>query len=176
MFKLLRQIKFLTAAVTLLMLGGCATPPSAENMIYTGKVSGKFNKALINEVSLAATTRSTSLAAITSSEISSETFDAALKESLQARGLYSESGRFQLQAHILKIVQPPGNFTMKATTHVQYTLVDRASGKVFFKESVIADHTAITSDAFTGIKRRRLALEGAGKGSIAQFLDQLSQL
>ncbi|MFA7172559.1 MAG: hypothetical protein WC340_03955 [Kiritimatiellia bacterium] len=172
----MKQIKLLTAAITLLMLGGCATAPIAGNMIYTGKVYGKFNKVLINEVAVAKTTRAAPRAAIKSTEINSEAFDVALKESLRKHGLYWESGRFQLQAHILKIVQPPGRFDMKVTTQVQYTLVEIASGNVFFKETITSDHTAIASDAFTSIKRRRLALEGAGKGNIAQFLDQLSQL
>lgn len=172
----MKQINFLAAAIAMLILSGCATSPTAGNMIYTGRVSGKFNKALLNEIAVTETTRGGPTATIKSTEIATETFDAALKESLQTRGLYSEAGRFQLQAHILKIEQPPGRFAMKVTTHVQYTLMEVASGKVFFKETVVADHTAITSDALTSIKRRRLALEGSGKGNIAQFLDQLSQL
>lgn len=169
-------MKLMTTVLALLMLSGCTTAPRAENMIYTGKVSGKFNKALINEVAVAETTRAASLDAGKSTEIAIESFGAAVKESLLARGLYREGGRFQLQAHILKIEQPPGSFTMKVTTHVQYTLVESATGKVFFKETVTADHTAITSDALTSIKRRCLALEGAGRSNIAQFLDQLSNL
>ena len=169
-------LKTFVAALTMLMLFGCASTPKFQNMIYSGKVSGKFNKFLVNEICVAGTTRGRHLSADKKFETSTEAFEAALKESLHAHGLFSDTGRFQLKAHILKILQPPGNFDMKVTTHVRYTLVDSTTDKIMFKETVISDYTAYSTDALMSDKRHRLANEGSGKTNIAQFLNQLSQL
>jgi len=145
-------------------------------MIYSGKVSGKYHQVLINGVAITGITRGRQLKTLKESEMSTEAFGAALKESLRAQGLFSENGRFRLKAHILKVMQPPGRFNMTVTTHVEYKLVDSTTDKIVFKTTVIADYTAGTGDALTSITRRRLANEGSGKRNIALFLDELSQL
>lgn len=172
----MNPVKTIVCAATLLMLCGCASPPRARHMIYSGKISGKFNPALINAIAIAPTTRGRQLNAVSSAEFDTEAFDAALQESLRAHALFSDSARFQLQAHILKILQPPGRFNMKVTTHIEYTLTESATAKIIFKNTVIADYTAETGDTLTSIARRRQANEGAGMSNIAHFLEQLSQL
>jgi len=172
----MNPLQTIVCAATLLMLCGCASPPRARHMIYSGKVSGRFNPALLNAITTVPATRGRQLNAVSSAEFDTEAFDAALQQSLRAHALFSDSGRFQLQTHILKIIQPPGRFNMKVTTHIEYTLVESATAKSVFKNTVIADHTAFAPEALTSIKRRRLANEGAGRSNIAHFLEQLSQL
>jgi len=129
----------------------------------------------MDEVSLAHTTRGQQLNTHSLSEIGMEDFDIALKESLRVQGLFSEDGRFKLQVRILKILQPQSNSETKVITHMLYTLVDSKRDKVVFKETIIADHTTHVTDALILMRRLRLAIEGSGKRSIAQFLEQLSK-
>jgi hypothetical protein len=64
----------------------------------------------------------------------------------------------------------------KVTTEVEYTLVEKASGKVLFRETLRTPFTAGVGDAFVAVKRLRLANEGAAKENIAALLKRLSAL
>ena len=164
----MNTVKIIVETLILLMLLGCASAAKTQNMTYFGRVSGKYHPALKNEVGVAKTTGR--------SEISNEAFGNALKESLRRKKLFSNSGRYQLEVKILKVTQPPGRFNMTVTTHVKYTLVDSTTNKIVFKETIVATHTAFTTDALTSMKRLRLANEGSAKRNIAQLLNQLSKL
>ena len=172
----MNTVKIIIATFILSMLLGCASAAKTQNMIYSGRVSRKYHQALKNAVGVAETTGGSETKSIGTSEISNEAFGKALKESLRKQDLFSEYGKYQLEVHILKVTRPLGRFNMTVTTHVEYTLVDSTTTKVVFEETIIADHTAITTDALTAIKRLRLANEGSAKRNIAQFLNQLSRL
>ena len=169
-------LKSFISALLILLFLGCSSTPKAQNMVYSGRVSGKFSQFLVNEISVVSTTRGGQLSADEKYEAGLEAFESALKESLLAHGLFNETGRFQLKVRIMKVLQPPGHFDLKVTAHVRYTLTDSRTGKVVFKETIISDYTAHSGDAVFLDNRRRLANEGAGKRNIALFLGQLSQL
>jgi hypothetical protein len=66
------------------------------------------------------------------SKVSSQDFEQALETSLREAGLLSAGrpmGKFQLQAHMQKLDQPLMGASMTVTSTVQYTLIDRTSGK-----------------------------------------------
>jgi len=165
-----RNASSLIATLTVLLFVGCSSTPKSQNMVYSGKVSGKFNHFLLNGINSVSTTRGGQLSAEEKHEAGIEAFESALKESLLINGLFSDKGRFHLKVRILKVLQPPGHFDLEVTAHVMYTLADSTTGKVVFKETVISDHTAHSTDAFFLDNRRRLANEGAGKRNIALFL------
>ena len=110
------------------------------------------------------------------SEISSEAFLGAVKESLAEQGLLSEDGKYQLEVKMININQPLFGIDMTVTTHVQYSLTDTKSNSIIMDELIVAPHTATMGDAFVGVKRLRLANEGAGKKNIELFLKKLSTL
>ena len=163
-------------ALAILFLCGCASVPRYENMVYAGDVSGKYNRMLLNSVRLASTTRGRQHNAAPEVEFSADAFDDALLESLKAQGLYSDTGRFLLQAHVLKIEQPPGDFDMQVTSHVNFALSDTATGRKLFEEMIVTESTVLTSEALASVKRRCLANERSARANIARFLDKLSRL
>ncbi|MBU2713200.1 hypothetical protein KCG35_19210 [Zooshikella sp. WH53] len=110
------------------------------------------------------------------SEIDNDAFSAAVKKSLSSQGLLSESGKYQLEVKMLKVDQPLFGFDMTVTTHVQYTLTDKTNNVTVLNETIVAPYTATVSDAFSGIKRLRLANEGSGKKNITGLLEKLSKL
>lgn len=110
------------------------------------------------------------------SEISSDAFSCAVKESLLAQGLLSNKGRYKLKLEMLKVDQPMFGFDMEVTTHVQYILTDTSNNSIILNETIVAPHTATFGDAFAGVKKLRLANEGAGKKNIESLLEKLSAL
>ena len=169
----LTRITMVIAAV--IYLSGCASGAKMENMIYQGgqkAYSGELKDSL--EVSNVSGGQKTNPA--WTSEISSEAFSGAVKQSLLAQGLLSNDGRYKLTVKMLKVEQPLFGLDFEVTTHVQYTLIDSKENSTIFDQTIVAPHTATFSDAFAGVERLRLANEGSGKKNISNFLEKLSEL
>ena len=171
----MNTIKLTLLLLTSIFLFGCASGAKMENMVYT---SGKLNFAnqLENNVDVSSVTGGKKTNPAWKSEIDNESFLGALEKSLLAQGLLSQNGRYSLEAKIIKVDQPWFGFDIKVVTQVQYLLKDTATNSVVFNESVFAPYTATIGDAYFGIKRLRLANEGAGKKNIEALLNKLSEL
>ena len=171
----MKSIKIYLAIVTVMYLSGCASGAKMENMIYQGdqkNYSAELKENL--EVSNVSGGQKTNPA--WTSEISSEAFSGAVKESLSAQGLLSENGQYKLTVEMLKVDQPIFGLNFEVTTHVKYLLLDSISNSVIFDETIVAPHTSTFGDAFSGVERLRLANEGAGNKNIEIFLEKLSEL
>jgi 23S rRNA A2030 N6-methylase RlmJ len=59
---------------------------------------------------------------------------------------------------------------------VSYTLVDTQSGKTVWSKNIASEHTAKAGEAFAGVKRLRLANEGAAKANIEQVINEISAI
>lgn len=64
--------------------------------------------------------------------------------------------------------------TVKAV--VNYKLTDKTSHNTILKETIDSSYTAQFSDSVVGVKRLRLANEGAIKENIKQFIEKLNHL
>jgi hypothetical protein len=156
-------------------LAGCATGATMENMTYRGDQK-VYPEGLKGSMELFAVTGGDKTNPLWTSEISSEAFSDAVKESLSAQGLWSDNGRYQLNVKMLKVDQPMFGLDLKVTTHVQYLLTDTRNDTIVLDEAIVASHTATFNDAFAAIKRLRLANEGSGLKNIEAFLEKLSAL
>lgn len=166
----------LLAALPLAFLFGCASPAKMENMVYRPSQQTVYDDALKNQVGIESATGGEKTNPLWTSEISTEAFSEAVKQSLQSEGLFSENGRYQLEITMLKTQQPMFGLNFTVTTTVNYILTDRASGSVLLDEIVSAPYTATVGDAFIAVQRLRLANEGSGKENIKGLLDKLAAL
>ncbi len=110
------------------------------------------------------------------SQVSSSDFERALEASLRDAGLLSGGkplGQYQLIAHLKALDQPLIGASLTVTSTVQYTLVERASGKDVLSRTIVAPYTAAWNSAFAGVERLKLANEGSIRESIRQLIDLL---
>lgn len=110
------------------------------------------------------------------SEVSDASFKSALSASLSRQGLLAWSPsdcEFDLTANVLGLSQPAAGFDMEVTAHVNYEMLHRGTDKAYFLKTVSTAYTATVGDAFAGIKRMRLANEGAVRANILEFLRAL---
>jgi hypothetical protein len=168
-------IRFTPVLAVFVFLLGCASGATKENMNYQGDQK-VYDERLKNNIEVAAVSGGESTNPLWTSEISSEEFSSAVKQSLSEQGLLSENGKYQLQVKMIEVDQPSFGFDMTVTTHVQYVLTDTTNHSVILDEVIVAPYTATTGDAFAGYKRLQLANEGSGKKNIEGLLEKLSEL
>ncbi|MDO8827591.1 hypothetical protein [Methylophaga sp.] len=171
----MKLAKMTLILAAMLYLSGCASGAKVENMAYQG-AQKNYSEALKQSVEVGDVTGGKETNPLWTSEISSEAFSSAVKQSLSDQGLLSENGRYKLTVNMLSVEQPFMGFDLEVTTYVQYSLVDSQDNSVVFKETIIAPYTATMNDAFAAVKRLRLANEGAGQKNIEMLLEKLSEL
>ncbi len=115
------------------------------------------------------------------SQISNDSFGAAIKSSIEQSGLFAqattESGSpYTLAAFIGKVDQPMMGFSMTVTMEVNYTLTKIDTGEAVWTKDISSTHTAKAGEAFAGVERLRLANEGAARENIRQMIEAVSAL
>lgn len=182
-----RELKGVTTMSKLRMRGatilaaaalvGCASPARIEQMQSSAPVAVRqaaVNSALRQELAIKDVTGGQDTNPLWVSNVGSADFERALEASLRDAGLLSanrQGGKYQLTAHLLKLEQPLFGASLTVTATVQYTIIERSSGRTVFTQSIATPYTAAFSDAFLGTERLKLANEGAIRTNIARFIE-----
>lgn len=108
-------------------------------------------------------------------------FAEAIRNSIMKYGLFRSvitagAGDYLLEADIAKVDAPAAGFNMTVSMIVNWKLTHVATGKIVFQETTYKAYTATVGDAFVGVKRVRLAEEGAARENIEDALDHISRL
>ena len=170
--------KFLFVSGMLICLCGCASAAKMQNMAYTGPTAQQkvYASGLQREVKMGFVGGGSETSALWTSQIGTEEFSGAVRQSLSEQGLFSETGRYELTVMLLRIDQPLVGLDMTVSTTVQYILKDSANDEVVLDRTVITPHTATMGDALIGATRLRLANEGSARSNIEGLLEELSKL
>lgn len=105
----------------------------------------------------------------------------AIRNSITKYGLFRSvittgSGDYLLEADIVKVDAPAAGFNMTVSMGIRWKLTHVSTGKIVFQQTTFKAYTATVGDAFAGVKRVRLAEEGAARENIEDALDRISQL
>lgn len=166
-------IKRVSALLVLAVLSGCAAAPANKQAMIVSPVSqvsaeqkGKF---VVNTVTGGKATNP-----FWTSQVSNESFQAALKESLALSGLSGpegSAGKYKIDAELVSLKQPVFGLTFDVVSTVNYKVAGEGVEKVF---PVVATGTATTADAFVAITRLKIANEKSIQENIKAFIQQLS--
>ncbi len=170
------EIRLLLITFLAALLIGCAGGATQEGMVYQPELAPEFDPGLANAVAIDSVSGGEKTNPLWTSEISNESFAAALKATLDGLGLWSDSGRYQLRIEMQKVDQPAFGFDMTVTTQVNYQLFDSQTNTLIMDKTIIAEFTATVDDAFAGVKRLRLANEGSARKNIEDLINRLSKL
>lgn len=170
----MNKLNIVLVSIFVLSLYGCASGAKFENMAHTESLGIAYDDSLKNEVKVKPVQGGEETNPLWTSEISAAAFQKAVKMSLSSQGLLSEDGRYKLKVILSKVDQPFFGLDLTVTTHVSYILVDTKTNQIIFDEVIVTPHTATFSDAAFGVKRLRLANEGAAKKNIEGLLKKLS--
>jgi hypothetical protein len=115
------------------------------------------------------------------SRISNPEFRIGVVESLRRSGLFrqvldSGDSAFRLELRLENLDQPIAGFSMTVALRVQWRLVHLPDQTEVWHDRIQTVHTAAFSQAFSGVKRLRLATEGAARENIEEGLKRLATL
>lgn len=158
------------------LTAGCATASRSDDMVATPAAVVHRNSGSVS-VAVAGGKETNPM---WTSQISSDAFAQALRDSIQKAGLFGSvtdaGANYRLNAFLGKVDQPMFGLSFTVKMEVSYTLVDTRSGKTVWQQDVASQYTAHPSDAFAAVKRLRLANEGAARENIQQAIAEMSAL
>jgi hypothetical protein len=173
-----RSVTVFAAAVIVAtsVLSGCATASKSDSMVASPVAVTHTSSSDVSVV----VSGGKETSKMGASQVSDDAFAQALRDSITKAGLFksiaASGGRYKLSAFIGKVDQPMMGFSMTVKMEVSYSLVDTQSGKTVWAKNIASEHTAKPSEAFAGVKRLRLANEGAAKDNIQQALSEISTI
>lgn len=173
----LRRIGALVAVAGAILLAGCASPANRADMTPAAIQSAKKNPYSLSVKAIGGNETS----AVGSSEISNEDLRAAIESSVTSSSLFKEvvqgkSGDYELSVTVTKLTKPMFGTSFTVDMEAGWTLVKASDKSIVMRKSITSSHTATMSDAFVGVTRLRLAVEGAARNNIKSGLEQIASL
>lgn len=115
------------------------------------------------------------------SQISDESFHEALYKSLSQSGVFRQvvkegEADYLLDVFISGMKQPIMAFNMTVSVTANWKLIDLSNNKVVFEELIPTPYKAGMNESWIGVKRLRLANEGAVRENIKQGIRKLAEL
>lgn len=168
------------ALVLAAVLSGCASPARQERMQADPSLAQRTAAAaspLAGKIGIQDVTGGSTTNPMWVSKISSSEFERALEASLRDAGLLSanrQAAPFALLADLISLDQPFIGISLTVTATVTYRLVERATGKTVYEQTIATPHTAQIGDAFIASERLRLANEGAMRANIQRLISDLT--
>ena len=166
----------LIVSIAALSLAACASAsdPGAMLAEVSEETIISESSVLANAISMGEVSGGKETNPLWTSEVSSEDFAEALRQSFAAHAmLATENGDYRLDATLEELKQPFAGFNMTVTSIVNYTLTDLSTGEVVLEETVEEAYTAQMGDAFVGTKRLQLANEGSIKSNITTIIKKI---
>ncbi len=158
-------------------LVSCVSPAQPEAMIPESvALQHKFHQSVSTVVSGGQSTNP-----LWTSQVANEDFQTALQDSIEKHGLFSQvlrsnGGDYVLDVRLVRLGQPIIGLNMTVTADVEWRLNRGSSGSRVWEERIVRKYTATVGQAFAGVKRLRLANEGAIRENIKAALEKISRL
>lgn len=115
------------------------------------------------------------------SQLSSSAFHEALVAAIQRSGVFATvvsgpEADYQLRVRLVDLDQPFAGFNMTVGLTCKWTLVNEATGDSVMEATITSEHTAKVGDSLVGVKRLRIAREGAARENIREGIERVSRL
>ncbi len=115
------------------------------------------------------------------SQISNKAFMQALQSSIEKSEVFTavisgNSADYRLDVEVFEISQPLMGFNMTVSLETLWKLTRHDDNTVIWKKSITESYTATVGQAFAGVKRLRLANEGAAAANIRAGIEKISSL
>lgn len=172
-----QRVSLIAISLAVLHLSGCASPASHEGMTPQNLTVSKKNP-----YSIAVETKGGSeTGAMDSSNISNADLKAAIESAITQSSLFKnivqgKNGDYELTVSVTDISKPIFGLSFTVNLETAWSLVKKSDNTIAMRKAIKSSHTATVSDAFAGVTRLRLAVEGAARDNIAQGLKAISDL
>lgn len=172
----LRSLSAPLLAFFALAIGGCASDQSGSSATPANAPAAVLHPESVR----IKVTGGSDGTAVTASQVPNMYFAAGLTKSLSRARTFgkvlpagSADAVFQLEVTLAPLEPPAIGESMTATVDANWTLTRISNGYVLWQKKISASHTAGAKEAFTGIERVQLAIEGAVQANIKDGVAQL---
>ncbi len=172
----MKKVIWLFLAVPVILLVGCASPARSSRMTYSPTSSLSYNSYFKNAVGIEKISGDYKNNPSWRAKISNEAFFDAVKRSLEAEGLFSDSGRYKLHITMQIADVPMMGIDLTSTISVNYILMDNINNYAVLNKSIGTTYTATLSQSPIAIYRLRMANELAAQLNIKGLLENVSEL
>lgn len=165
-------MRLILSIAGLLLIAGCASDVRVDRIIPEDITRIDTNSRFYEAIRIGSIVGGKKTNPLWSSEISNESFEAALRTALEEIGALSKlrSEGLRLSVSLDEIKQPFVGLDMTVVATVTYRLDNPAASELIFEKQFESSYTAKLTDHLYGVERLRLANEGAAKTSIEDFL------
>jgi len=168
----LKKSFILLIAGCALLAGGCAS----SSPVDVTHATAKHPETLSVRVTGGSDTNTANTSQVFRPQFASE-----LTKSLRQSGLFGKvvsndepGAEYRLEIAIADLQQPEIGADMTATVDAKWSLVRASNGYELWHQTISSRHTTQAREAFTGVERLRLAIEGAVLANIKDGIGQLS--
>lgn len=158
-------------------LSGCASPASKDAVIAHSMPITQHHQKTVSIT----TQGGSETGAMDSSNISNGDLAKAIEGSIVENGLFTQvihggDSDYLLNVTIVNMSKPMFGASFTVRMEAAWSLTERKTKKVVMRDSIKSSHTATMGQAFIGVTRLRLALEGAVRENIRLGLMGISRL
>jgi hypothetical protein len=172
-------LRLLLVSAFIALCTGCASPAQVANMsVGPDQASAiPYSPELRHHVQIAEVNGGRETDPMYFSDIDGPDFATALELSLANAGLLGDrAAPYSLRVNLLGLDRPTIGLDFKVTLQVEYSLVKSDTHQVLWRQIILSPYTTGLGDAVVGVKRLRLANEGAARTSILTLLKRLGEL
>lgn len=175
--KLIERLLMLGALSCAVVLTGCASSANKDAMVPQGVTLAKKH-----EHSVAVrTSGGAETTAMDSSNIADPDFRAAIEAAIVENKAFrsvvqGKDADYDLAVSITQLDKPVIGFSFTVNLEASWVLSRQSDKSVVLKKMVRSSHTATVGDAFAGVTRLRMAVEGAARKNIELGLQEIGQL
>lgn len=158
-------------------LTGCASPAERSAMVPASVSVAQKHDASVS----VRTSGGSDTGAMDSSNIADPDLKAAIEEGISKHGLFKQiiqgkGADYELSVSIIQLDKPIFGASFTVTLEAGWTVTRLSDRNIVLRKSIRSTHTAGMGDAFAGVTRLRLAVEGAVRSNIQQGLEEISRL
>ena len=160
-------------------LSACASPAEMQSMVVVRPpvASVAPSSPFRNTLTIARVEGGEETNPLCTSQVDNAAFQGALRASLEQTALLAPSpasSRFELFASLGSLNQPLIGLDLTVLSNVNYRVVERRTGQVWFQDTVVGSYTATFGDSPLAIQRLRLANEGSIRENIQGFTGRVA--
>lgn len=176
---ILRLLATVAALTGLLFHAGCATASTSTGMAASPAPAAPTAPRHAGGVTITVNGgRETKASG--ASQIANADFAAAIRASIEQSRLFervgTEASDYAVEVYIGQLRQPTMGFDMTVEMETNWTLRRTRDQAVLWQQAVLSKHTATMGDTMVGVKRLRLANEGAARANIETALKAIAAL
>ena len=158
-------------------LSGCASPASKDAVVaHSVPITQHHQKTVSIQTQGGSETGAMDSSNISSSDLAKAIEESIVENRLFTQVIHGDGSDYLLNVTIVNMSKPMFGASFTVRMEVAWSLSEQKTKKVVMRDSIESSHTATMGQAFVGVIRLRLAVEGAVRENIRQGLMEISRL